>query len=584
MKNLKRALALVLATACVICCLSACGGSGNNETKPAETKTTSAETKATSAETKAPETTEAEPLFPLKEQITFRIGLKGNKIDDDFVETCDWLQKLEQQTNIKVELVNLGDDPITTLNGMLASGSKNDRLDALIGCVNDTQLCELAYGGFLTPLEDYIKNAELMPNFQTALEEQPAILGAMTAPDGHIYSMARYDANSGGSLEAPLVINKEWLAKAGLKEIKTTDDLHTYLVYVRDHDMNGDGNPNDEVPLLLATSTGSAYSHLQSMLPMWGIATKDAALDSYTTIHDGKVALAPTTAAYKDAIKTIAAWQKEGLLWSEQYTANATSYKAKLNNEVQQWGAVFNGFELAVTTKYFDQLAMVPVPAAPGYTARVYVNPGIMGYKNCFTVFKQCENPEAMMAWFDLWLDEDAYLDQYNWTPEQVKKYGFNAMYEMDDKGNVTYATLTQEQKDANTAVKEKNNLTRWDDSGAASYTWMRSKETYERGIMKLTGLVTMRNDCYEAYKAAGILNPEIWPRPYFTQEVSDQIAQYRTDCYALISAYEAKWVTNQSSIDADWDAFQAALKTAGVEELTKLLQSAYDTYQAGLK
>ena len=33
------------------------------------------------------------------------------------------------------------------------------------------------------------------------------------------------------------------------------------------------------------------------------------------------------------------------------------------------------------------------------------------------------------------------------------------------------------------------------------------------------------------------------------------------------------------ADIDADWEAYKAALKTAGVEDLEKLLQQSYDLY-----
>lgn len=574
-KKLIRAIALL----CLVSMLTACGSEADvtAQTEAAtEVKTQSAESKVQTSETTEAPAEVKGVTFPLADPVTFRIGVKGTKIDEEFTANCSLLKRLEKETNVKIEWVNLGDEALTTLNGMLASGSKDDKLDAVIGVVSDSSLCDLAYGGFVAPLEGYLKDKDLMPNYQVALEGCADAIRTMTIPDGHIYSVARFDQNPSSYLESPLVINKKWLAEAGLEEINSLNDFHDYLVFIRDHDMNGDGNPNDEIPLLMTTSSADAYATVQAALSMWGIATKDAALDSYTTIRDGKVFLAPTTEAYKEAMKTLGEWYKENLIWSECYTANAESYKAKLNNEVPQWGAVFTGYTVENSLPYFSDLAMMPIPAADGYKAKAYVNSGINGYKNTFTVFNTCENKDILMGWLDHWYTEETYVEIYYGSQQDAEDYGRILNYEIDGNGIYTFRTLTADEK----KINEESGSKLWTNSGSGAYLWLRSEYMYNVShSMSNKGFMKMREEIYPVYKDMGILNTEIWPRPYYTVEVSDEIAALRTDIYAIINQYEASWVTGQSDIEADWDAFNTALQAAGSERLVEILQNSYDSF-----
>ena len=83
--------------------------------------------------------------------------------------------------------------------------------------------------------------------------------------------------------------------------------------------------------------------------------------------------------------------------------------------------------------------------------------------------------------------------------------------------------------------------------------------------------------DSYHLYY--DILNKEIWPRPYFTDDLSYRATELRTDIFNTVSQMKARWITGQGDVEAEWDGFISNLKTMGIEEYISLYQQAYDVY-----
>ncbi len=508
--------------------------------------------------------------FPLAEPYTIKMMFKGNA-DYDLLEKNEFYKQLCEETNVYIEWINLGDEPMTTLNAMLAAGTEGDVIFG--GVLNDSTLTELAYGGFLLPIEEYITDENIMPNYVTrGLAEVPSAVGNMTLPDGHIYSVARFDSNPAAYLESPLYVNKDWIAQAGLDNVDTIEKFEEYLIYVRDHDMNGDGNPNDEVPMLLATSSANPYATIQAMLGWWGMPTKDSALDSYVVVTDGKVELAPTMDAYKEAISTISRWYQEGLIWSELYTANKDSFNARLDNDVACWGATMVQKPTPSTT-YYKDLECVLYPSIEGYTPRAYYNCGFNGYKNTFTLTKKCEKPEVVLAWLDKFYSLQGTRDCLYGPVSTWTEGTAYPRYEIDAEGKITEFSLDKEQAEYNN-TNYPTFYSMW-----GSYIFLRSAEDYNTGAIGINEATQKLRDAYGLYQ--DICNKEIWPRPYYTSEDSEQIAFLRTDVFGIITEYEAQWVTGQADINADWDSFQSQLTAAGADQLVQLLQNAYDNYLA---
>ena len=101
----------------------------------------------------------------------------------------------------------------------------------------------------------------------------------------------------------------------------------------------------------------------------------------------------------------------------------------------------------------------------------------------------------------------------------------------------------------------------------------------YDEGRLVKSGASLNTQAAYDVYK--DYLNDEIWPRPYFGSDVSTRLGELRTDIFSLVNQKKADWITGNSDINAEWDAYCASLEKMGVAELVELMQGAYDNYKA---
>jgi len=77
----------------------------------------------------------------------------------------------------------------------------------------------------------------------------------------------------------------------------------------------------------------------------------------------------------------------------------------------------------------------------------------------------------------------------------------------------------------------------------------------------------------------AGVLNQEIWPRPYYSNEDANTVYRLTTDIFYQVDTYRAKWITGQTDIDDEWDDYLKKLEQLEVDKMVSIMQSAYDSY-----
>ena len=550
-KSVKRMLSVLLVAAMTLCAVG-CGGN-----------TTESEQEAPAVEEQTQETVEnveetSGVTFPLEEEVTFDIMVKYDGDANAYAENVPFFQELYEATNVKINFVSLpSDGAVTNLNALFTAGKEGDAI--MNNIISEAEMVTMAESGLIVPLEEYVNDPEIMPNFnERVLAESPATKGAITAADGHIYALPRYNALAGNYLESPMWINKNWLDQLGMEIPDTMEELEAALVAFRDNDMNGNGNTSDEVPLVLLN--GNAYWHMESLLGMWGLGTKDNGSDHFYTIQDGKAVYVPTTEGYKDAIKTLNSWYEQGLIWSEIFTGTNESYSAVTQNDGEtNLVGLFTGQNPYEAFK--DEFVQLLPISADGYEAEWYCNPGILGNKNKFFVTRSCEQPEILMAWIDLFYDFENSIRVF--AGEENLGWEYTADGKVTDI-NYDDAEKNQEKADATLVYAYGD--------GPGAYTQSDYAERYA-----LNDYMQTRMDNYELYK--DYFDDEFWPRPYLTPEASTRLGELRPDISNTVSMYKANWVTGASDIDEEWDAYVESLEVMGIEEYTQIIQDAYDAY-----
>lgn len=549
-------------------------------------------------------------MFPLEETVTFQMAVRGEKDYQTLMEKCEWYKYLVEKTNVKIECVVLGSEYASKLNTLVTTGAAPDVVLGPI-TISSAQVVDLAARGQIIPLEDYITDPEIMPNYQRMIKALPEMLAKMYCPDGHIYSVAGRANTAATAWESPLEVNMGWLKQVpgyedGKTFPKTVDEMTEVLKYFRDHDMNGNGDPNDEIPFLMVSSSTSptdAAANLQGLMNLWGIGTKDGSNEYYVHIEDDDtVTIGPTTQNYRDCIETVALWYEEGLLWENffQKVSNADCGKI-VASPTPLWGfwngAAWypNGSDPDGEMPWRDDITLC-IPFDTGYDVHYFVNPAYSGNLNNFTVFNTCEEPEILMAWYDLFMSLESTNIVYRGLPNEWERYDDADLYKAYYEANPTW--YLDENGVAHFPSLDK---TKWVD--LATYDAALNDKKAEDH--PLWSAIFNQNAVFKAVTDAEMLgggwpvtehdedivlgkfmeeHPEyfdhkMWPRPYSTEEEAETLTEYWPQVFAVIQNYEAMFIRGEMDItnDADWEEYQEELKDAGSEELIEALQSMWD-------
>ena len=575
-RSCRRLFALLLVVALM---LAACGKSGSSDTAPAETTQAAKEetTQAAKEETtQAPAAEETEApaeeasggvTFPLAEPVTFTIMVLNDGDPNANAEKIPILKELEEKTNVKINWLAIPSaTAMNNLNSLSLAGEEGDAIMGMTTVIGESGTSSMGSNGLLIPLDEYIDNPELMPNLNSRVfAESPQTRAVITTADGHVYALPKYDVQKGNYLETPLWINTDWL-EAVDEEIPTTvEDLHRVLTKFRDNDVNGNGNPNDEIPLMLSTSGSLNYP--EGMLCMWGLATKDLPNDRYMDVNNGKVYYVGASEAYHDAIRTLSSWYKEGLIWSEIFTGNSETWTATTQNESAPLvGAATNKY-LPSSVTFRDQYEVVPPISADGYQAKWWEHPGSLGAKGMFSITRSCEHPEILAAWIDQFYDLEVAMSA---------EYGGEGLgWEYNDEGKmvVLEADANKEEDQAILDSKMPHNI-------ADNYPYAFTADDYSSRFI-LDADKESYDEHYDLYKDA--MAKECWPRPYIADDIYTRINELYTDIDSTTDMYRANWLTGVSDIDAEWDGYLETLNKMGLEEFVDLHQQAYDVYLTGL-
>ncbi len=217
-----------------------------------------------------------------------------------------YLPSVEAKTGVHFDIDwRTSDGYATVVSTILAGGLENlpDVIQA-----GDFGIAALASEGAIIPLDKYL---DLIPNVVAAVGEDR--ISSWASADGHIYAIPTI-VNVPGSQS--MTYRKDWALK--LKEMgvidfdtpETWDQWKAFWYGVKENDVNGNGDPSDEIPLVLEMGE-SGERALHALLNAFGIkASNDAqfvVLDdgSYTMVYEHPNYKAFLTAAqelYKDGI------------------------------------------------------------------------------------------------------------------------------------------------------------------------------------------------------------------------------------------------------------------------------------------
>lgn len=536
--NMKKLTALFCAFAMTFS-LTACGGAKETSDAAAVPESSkaaegTADGGADTGESQASGDAITFPLAETKEYSVFAILNQEYDLQDNIS-----MQTVTEAANLKFNFQSvMGADLKEKRNLVLASGEYPDMFFKAGFEANDLE----KYGkqGLFLPLEDMIK--QYAPNLSARLDEMDG-WDYLTSSDGHIYSLPGIERQNGAM--TTYWINKRWMDNLGLQEPKSLDELYEVLKAFKEEDANGNGDPNDEIPL---TATDVVKPDL--LLAYFGIPYD---YGTKTAVIDGELTYIPTSETFKKYVAYVAKLYQEGLL-----DKNAFTQKHEQQGAIGQSGDVLGSFfdagAFLTVGRDNDDDYIALTPFEDGlYPLGTGIFPGTM------VLTDTCKDPEVLIAWADQFYTEEGGI--LTWLGIEGKTW------QMDEDGNWEWI-VGQGYGDDIATVRSSSTI-----QGAAYHPSIQSDFWFDKMSEKVDP-----DEVYLNGEKAKVAAKGAVPLPMMRYSDGDAktISTIKPDIDAYIDQYVAQVATGELNLEDSWDEYVATVGNMGGGQLEEIYKNTY--------
>ena len=568
MKKTNKFFALGLAAVLVVTALTGCSGSSDKSPD-----------KGGSAET-APESADATPAASSGGKLV--VGLTQSSMVTDYEDNY-FTNYLEEKLGFELEFYMLPSEATETRTKVALMATSNEELpDVLVvdGHLTNEMILQYGSSGFFLPLNDYLADSSVMPNYNAIPEEDRAIMDrAQTMADGNMYSLSAFEPETWNMTPYRMFLNKAWLDKLNLKAPTTTEELKDVLAAFRDGDPNGNG-VQDEIGVYGFSGGGygeNTSAALMNSFVFWNGGGTNGGL---SLSNDGAAVIAPfTTEEWRDGLRYMNDLYKEGLLSANIFTDDATQFKAILNQETPIVGLTTAGslsnWPDVVNNKNFMEMNMLePLKGPKGvqYTPYAEYNPG-----QELMILAGTEKRDMALKFADLFFAHDTSIierfgeENVDWTRDPEILEGQSNAYIQAGLYDGLSMLVTS------TVWADNQNQT-WRNHGPryASVEMGNTWYDFSSGRAFDPNDPTQLNaKCYELYYTK---HPEkVLPALKYTIEEAEQIQDQLTTIPDFVKQSLAEFVIGARDTEKDWDTYIKELDNMGLSQWLETAQAAYD-------
>ena len=477
------------------------------------------------------------------------LAVRWGHMDDSFTQNAFFTQ-LEEDTNViidwQIEYTTDWDEQKPIL---LASRNLPDVIYGS-NVFGDSEYSN--HAEFFLPLDDLID--QYMPNLKAAFEADPDFRNICLAADGKIYTLPK-NLPCRPNVGLQFFLNRDWLDRLGLEMPDTLDELTEVLRAFKNEDANGNGDPNDEIPVSF-TDFGGVYTLLQHMGIMGD--ANATSTNSYTMDKNGVATFMPVTEEFKQGVIWLRELFAEGIIDQEAFTMDDTMRMAKQQNpEIPIVGMIYSWTPDADVPNFHEQYEVLPpVLASDGNR---YAAGMTSTSRNEFAITVFCEYPEVAARWADQFYTPEASIQNF-WGPIA------DGCIQKNDDG--TYTLLEPPEG-----------------VSADDHAWDMSTRDFgpkyiPEGFSDKIILPASTSDAQklELAKVAEEYAVPPYPTVLHTSEELDEMTMLATDIISYVETTGARWVY-EGGIEEEWDDYVAQLNQMGLERLMEIRQAALDRY-----
>lgn len=460
--------------------------------------------------------------------------------DDDMLV---W-KELENRTGIRVEMETVINTEARTK--ALTLFAADDLPDILMkNALNMSDVVNFAQSGQLVNLKPFM-DAGLMPNFTEAYNNDVNLRIALTTEDGGVYCLPAYYPDDIDRVRRFMYINETWLDRLGLEKPTTIDELLDVLRAFRDEDANGNGDPNDEYPIVF----GDAVAQMERTAR--ALAGIDHVFDQPFNVVNGELKQMFTSDNMKEAWKFLNTLYEEGLMESDVFTRDATSFFARLSND--QYGVSLllpttDSSQFGVLLPTFNLIDGVDV------IWNWKVSP-LLGVA-CFSITKANPYPMATARWIDyLYGEEGATL---------VRMGVEGDTYVVNEDGSLSYSDKVKKDEQGVEFAMGKYSFWLGPNACPGKYT---ARETLPLWEGTLQAEIV---DDFEPF-----LTKHTYTLPVLDSSLEKERQRLISEINAYYTETRAQFITGALDFDKDWDTYCKTMEDLGLDRLEEIYQEAY--------
>lgn len=571
MKN-KKCIALLLTLTTLFA--SACGTTENEPEKVEESKSEVAEVTGTDNTEK------------VDEEVTLTIGLIPNAQTTDYDD--NYVTKLiEEATGINLEFYFFPADKTEAKQKFSMMVAGGEKLPDIV-CLDLSDVERYNYGadGYFIPLNDYMENdAEnwhhIMDTYATE-QQKTNVLNEAYSFDGNMYAYPKFYCDPNDAVSLYMHINQQWLDNLGLDVPTTTEELYTVLKAFKEQDANGNGDPNDEIPMMGHTSwQGSVTTFLLNSFTYYAYNNN---FGYQLNVENGQLSAPFVTEEFREGLRYIRKMVEEGLISDLSFSQKSSDLVSIMQapDDQDTTVGVFVGHPAIILGMQNERVMdYVGIPSLEGPDGVEWVPYAYQGGTYNVFITSDCENPDAAFRLLDAVADEEMSLSM---------RFGEKDVHWKYAEGESVCASIGEEYKAVYSANfneeipipwNSENNII-WHDNVlnilppqlmGGDLQRISDEEAYSNPASYNTAVL-----CYGSVGGRYNVHPSEMPmKVTYNEEETNQINDIKNSIQTYVNESIVRFALGDMDLDNDWDAYLAELDTIGLKEYLETSQTAYD-------
>ena len=518
--------------------------------------------------------------FPIVEEaITLDVLMLGHAIVEDF-NTNTFTDWYSAKTGISVNFsIAPPNEAQEVLNLTIASG---DLPDVIVGfTVDPSTLALFGPQGLFLPLGGLIE--EQGHFIHEVFAGSPQVLPLITSPDGEIYGLPQVNECYHCFYSQRAWINSDWLENVGMGVPETTDQLVDVLTAFKEQDANGNGDPNDEIPLAAATTGWNGNIDGFLMNPF--VLSEFNGQNRFFEQNDGVISQTVTSEGYREGLRYLNQLFSAGLFGEESFTQPMDQIKQQVEGgDAPTIGVVISGAHPNFANIGGDRwLKYVAVPSLEGPSGlrQAPFNPWGVGSGQC-VINARTEHPTAAFKWCDGLYDRETTLRSVFGIP----------LWEAEAQGVEGQWRWAEEGEPALGGDEFESIWRRLSTFGSLQNVhWAQRGPSYRPNHLRLGevrrddagGLeVVLLEETRVAYEPYARDIEDLIPPLALTTAQAAEVTELRLAITDYVAQMTAEFVLGRQDIDAGWDNFVATLEALGINRMAEIYQAAYDAQYGG--